>query len=397
MDGSKAIERGGPVVVALGCGSSAELVLAQGKALAEARGLRLACVTVDDGGILPERARERLGSLREGARADGAEIVRLPGVDVASAVADYAEANDASAVVVGSGRRRLSRRGTAARLLGMRRGFELVVASPPGGGAASAASPRGLQMGGSLEHYALALAVVACVTGANLLLASYAGYWAAAILYLAAISLVALWLEPGPVLSAALASAVAWDYLFIPPRFTLSIDRPEDDLMLALYILVSLSSGLMTSRLRSSERLLREQGENLARLNSLATALAGTLSKELILSRGLDAIKASIDCEAIAILREAGGELKREPENGWIALDGDARLAAKRCLEEGGGTGRYTRVSASSEWHFVPIEAPQGRLGVIGVRRAHEADWDDSLEHYLATAVATIAVALSRA
>ena len=36
-------------------------------------------------------------------------------------------------------------------------------------------------------------------------------------------------------LAGALASALAWDFLFIPPRFTLTISRPEDALMLALW------------------------------------------------------------------------------------------------------------------------------------------------------------------
>ena len=94
------------------------------------------------------------------------------------------------------------------------------------------------------------------MTGLNLALADYAGYWAAAITYLAAISLSALALDRWPVLLAALLSAVAWDFFFIPPRYTMYIGRTEDILMLVLYLLVALCSGWLTGRLRASERLL---------------------------------------------------------------------------------------------------------------------------------------------
>ncbi len=49
------------------------------------------------------------------------------------------------------------------------------------------------------------------------------GYRAVALVLLLAVSLLALFIGRGPMLVAAALSALMWDFLFIPPRFTLTI------------------------------------------------------------------------------------------------------------------------------------------------------------------------------
>jgi len=250
--------------------------------------------------------------------------------------------------------------------------------------------------GSPASQYYAAFLLVGLVTMLDLALASYAGYWSAAILYLAAISLSAVWLGSGPVIFAAVLSAATWDYFFIPPRFTFTISRTEDVLMLALYLFVSICSGLATSRLRASERLLRDRGEQLSAIGSLAGSLVAAGSVAEILSLGLDAIRRTGACEAIAILGEDGTRLKTRPEDGWEPLDGYAREAAARCFEDGSPTGRFTPIVSSSEWYFLPLDSPKGRLGVIGARPAHDADRDGASLSRIAALTSTVALALSR-
>jgi two-component system, OmpR family, sensor histidine kinase KdpD len=260
--------------------------------------------------------------------------------------------------------------------------------------AAGARDRRSFEINPSFQYYAAFLAT-ALVTAANLLLASYAGYWSAAIVYLAAISLSAVWLGSGPVVFEAILTAAAWDFLFIPPRFTFTISRAEDALMLALYFVVSLCSGLATARLRASERLLREQGAQLSAVNSLACSLAGSGSADEILSQGLDAIRQAAGCDAIAILAD-GGALRERAEDGWEPLDAAARGAARRCFESGSGAGRYEEGEPAGEWHFLPLSSPKGRLGVVGFRPAREARRNESELARLAALVSIVALALSR-
>lgn len=253
---------------------------------------------------------------------------------------------------------------------------------------------RAFEESPAFQFYA-AFLVLVLVTLANLFLASYAGYWAAAIVYLAAISLSAVWLGSGPVIFEAFLTALAWDYLFIPPRFTFTISRTEDVLMLALYFIVSLASGLATARLRASERRLRDRGEQLASIDSLAIELAKTGSASAVLALGLSAIRRAAGCDAIAILAD-GGELRREAEDGWEPLDGAAREAARRCFEGGSPAGRFSEEGGGSEWHFLPLLSPKGSLGVIGLRPARDAVRRDHELRRLAALASVLALALSR-
>jgi len=245
-------------------------------------------------------------------------------------------------------------------------------------------------------QYFAAMAIIAAVTGLNLALAGYAGYWAASIPYLAAISLMALVLERRPVLLAALLSALAWDILFIPPRLSLTISRTEDVLMLALYFFVAICSGWMTARLRASERLLAAREARLGRLSSLAHLLAGARTMGEIVSSSAAAIEEACDVEAIVMLRQKGGALKPEAESGWEPLDENARSSAALCLAEGRATGRFTEVLPASEWHFVALEGPRCRLGVVGVRAAADRRWDEASEDYLRTLATTASIAVAR-
>jgi two-component system, OmpR family, sensor histidine kinase KdpD len=394
MQRASLLERKGPVILALGPGEEGAALMAQGESLALSSDRGLACVTVDDGGILRPEAQARLVEYCNHAWASGASVARVPGVDKAEALAEYAESVDSPALVVGCPANRPARRDTAARLMEARRGFAVIAVSLPEG-IRGRRNGRRWGLGGSPAQCFAALLMVAVVTLLGLALASYAGYWSAAILYLAAISMGALRLDPGPVLLAALASALAWDFLFIPPRFTLSVSRPEDALMLALYFVVSLTAGFATSKLRASERLLREERDRVSRVNALAVSLAGAPSARAALSRGIAALRGAIDCEAIAILSDGSGSLKREPESGWEALDGSARAAADHSFREGAPAGRFTRVESSSEWRFEALESPRGRLGVVGLRLARDARWDDRTESCFKAYVSTIAIALS--
>jgi two-component system sensor histidine kinase KdpD len=387
----------GPVVVALGYGESGlELVRVAG-ALARDAGAGLECLTIETG-----ESDDGEGPGGEGqadaqgfARSLGAVLASEPGIDVASGILKYAKRRGASALVVGMGRKRAFRRSVADSLAFSKPGCP-IVGIRPAEAAGEKARMRSARSYGQASQYGAAILVIAAVTALNLLLSGFAGYEAAAIPYLAAISLMALFLDRWPVLFAALLSAAAWDGLFIPPRFTMVITKTEDLLMLGLYFLVAICAGLVTVRLRSSERLLAAREERMSSLGDLARELAGARDIETILSKSVEAVEEIFDVEAIVILREKGGALRDQAESGWEPLDSSARDAARLCFEGMRGTGRFTRTLPDSEWHFVPLKGPRGCLGVVGLRAAHDRAWNEGLESFLRTVALTASIAVAR-
>jgi two-component system sensor histidine kinase KdpD len=254
---------------------------------------------------------------------------------------------------------------------------------------------RKLQTGQKWQFAAAALAI-ALVTFLNLFLVRFIGYWAASITFLAAIVLLALTLERGPMLLAAFLSAVLWDFLFIPPRFTFGISRPEDILMLGLYFLVAATSGLMAGRLKANERMLLVREKRMSLLGDLASELAGTVGLGAIVGCGVASLEKAFEGEPLVLLEDGEGELKPASDLGSSLLDEKTLSAAKFCFTSGRSTGKFTSTLPVIEWHFVPMETPKGIKGVIGLKAAKGRSWGDDQEALLRIMARTISLAVER-
>jgi two-component system sensor histidine kinase KdpD len=124
------------------------------------------------------------------------------------------------------------------------------------------------------------VAAVAAVTAVSLLLQRVTGYWAISLVYLLSVVLLALVLSRWVVLLVATLSAVLWNFLFIPPRFTFRIAAPEDAMMFGMYFLVAVVMGHLTNQLREREAAERRREQRASALNRLLQSLAASASLE---------------------------------------------------------------------------------------------------------------------
>jgi two-component system sensor histidine kinase KdpD len=146
-----------------------------------------------------------------------------------------------------------------------------------------------------LKQYVTAVAGVGVLTIACWLLTPLTGYGAISLIYLLGVLLAGMILNRGPVLLVAMLSALAWNFLFIPPRFTFHIEKVEDALTFATYFIIALTVGSMTAQLKAREHLaaqvqLAKNSERLRKTlldcvsHELKTPLAaiGAASQELL-------------------------------------------------------------------------------------------------------------------
>jgi len=246
------------------------------------------------------------------------------------------------------------------------------------------------------SQYLASFLAIGVVTLLNLAIAGYVGYWGAAIPYLAAISILALFLGRGPVFLAALVSAASWDFIFISPRLTFLVKDPADALMLGLYFLLALTSGGLTQRLKSNERKLRARERGLEALSDLALSLAGANGTSAILEEGSEALARYFEAEVAIFMRDASGKLNPAPEGGWQPIDEATYAAATACDREGRPTGRGSGIKEGTSWHFAPLDSARSRLGVVGLRLAEHRRWSAALERFLATMLGSLALAVER-
>lgn len=209
---------------------------------------------------LPPEQQQRLDANLELARRLGAEVIVMPGSDLAETLLRMAFLRNVSQIVVGKPQE--------SYLWGLVRPISLVDKLVKGSDqidiyVVPAASGPGRNRWKSWHRktekdgrdYWLAAGVTAAVTGAGLLVSAFTGYFAPGFLYLAGVVGLGFFIRSRwAMLLAAALSVLLWNLLFIPPVMTFKIERLEDALMCFFFFLVALSTGRLTSRLRIRER-----------------------------------------------------------------------------------------------------------------------------------------------
>ena len=90
-----------------------------------------------------------------------------------------------------------------------------------------------------------------------------------ALLYLLAVVAAGINLRRGPALMVAASSALVWNFVFLPPRFGLIIENQEDAVIFAMFFIVAIAMGHLTSQLRLKEIVERNRQQRTAALYEL--------------------------------------------------------------------------------------------------------------------------------
>jgi two-component system sensor histidine kinase KdpD len=359
------------------------------------------CLTVEDGQALSGIEGARLKRTLDLATSLGARVRSVASLDVVEGIVRHAKEVEASFIVIGKhavlgGRRWPWKRSVSARIMEESGDIPvLAVRERLEGGRSPVTWRRAGGQSSPRSHYAIAALVILVVTLINLGLLDFAGYWGASLTYLAAVGFLALFLGRLPVLLAALASAILWDFLFIQPRFTLWIGNPADVLMFVLYFLLALSLGWFMQRLRASEALLRLRESRLDSLGSLASALAGAQGRSEVLAIAERVLGGHFEAEVVFLFPDGRDGLTMET-GGWQALVAADLEAARQAIAQVRATGRDTDILGEADWRFLPLEGPEGVAGAVGLRLASGRNWQRQQEGVLGTMLSTIALALER-
>jgi two-component system sensor histidine kinase KdpD len=130
------------------------------------------------------------------------------------------------------------------------------------------------------RQFLISIVIVLCVSLLGLTLHNVIGYRVVAFLLLVTVSILAMSLDIVPVLTAALLSALIWDFFFIPPRFTLTVGTAEDQVLLSMYFVIAMINAVLTNRIRRMEKEVKAKDEK-ERSVKFYNTLFNSLSHEL--------------------------------------------------------------------------------------------------------------------
>jgi two-component system sensor histidine kinase KdpD len=304
------------------------------------------------------------------ARQLGAEVISTPGRDIAEALLRIARQNNVTQIIMGKplGTPWFSfLKPDLLRWL-MRNSGNIDIHMIP---AEESAQPRRDSIEERLERvqwkdFGVALGIAAAVTAFSLAIFDYTGYWAIALFYLFAVVLAGMRLGRWPTLFLAALSALLWNFLFIPPRFTFYISKFEDFMMFGAYFVIAVVIGHLATQLHEREQAERRREERATALYRLTRELAASRGLDEALPKVLQLIKDFFQADAAVWLRDENG-LTRHPASRFVPSSKDESVAVW-AFQKKQAAGKSTDTLPDAESLHVPLVTGDRAEGVLTVR-----------------------------
>ena len=351
--------------------------------------------------LSPERQTQLSRNL-DLARELGGEVITTSSEDVIGALLRVARQRNVTQIVVGKPLRTRLREALTGgslvnRLIRLSGNIDVYVVTGDEAETAKRAASARPMLHSNVKQYLAAMFVVAAVTLLNLMAAHLINYRAVALVYLFAVLLIGLFVGRGPVLLAAALSALLWNFLFIPPQLTLTISALDDVLMFGMYFIVALATGQLTARLRGQERAVLRREERATALYLLTREVASAVTMDEVLKTAVDQIGRVFDAQVAIVLANPIGQLALAPHPAsTLALTEKERSVATWSFTHRKPAGRFTDTLMLADAHYLPLLAPGGIVGVMGVRTRQTTPLSIEQAELLETFASQVALSIER-
>ena len=387
----------GRLLVGVDGDEQAERLVRHASRVAQRRHLPWSLVHVDNGKLRDEGARQRLQAAQQLAERLGGEVVVLRAGEVARTLIQHALERRASLVLVGQSRDRLRRRvlgaGVAARLLRDSRGLEINVLDRDTQPAPARAVVNRVWV---WRHYWLALLATALAAGLAWAVSSVLALPNISLVFLAAVLLVAVRSSLGPALACAALSFLTYDFLFIPPSFSFSIQREEDVLTLVFFLLMAALTGNLAARQRRQLQALRETQGETRQLLDLSRRLTVATDRQAVFSAAGQHLGDWQGIQICLLERDTEGLLQVASGGPQVFTDNE-RAAAEWAWQHGQAAGHGSDTLPHGRWWWWPLAVDETPLALLGVQPASGEPLSAQRRRLLTALAEPLAQALARA
>ncbi|MET3133382.1 two-component system sensor histidine kinase KdpD [Oxalobacteraceae bacterium GrIS 1.11] len=354
---------------------------------------------------LPSPQRERILKTLKLAQDLGARTAVVSGNDIAAAIVDYARANNISKLIVGRGHPTWPWRAAhAKRIARMAPDVDLIEIGQARQEAAPAA-PRGAAPEAGDEqrkgrHWRYLFAVGASLGTALVLmpLLPYLDLANIAMLFLLTVVLVAVRFGRGASVLATIVSVAAFDFVFVPPRFSFAVSDFQYVITFAVMLAVGLITGHLTADLRFQARVAAHREERARALYEFARELSGVLQTEQIFEITRSFIERAFQARATLLVPDDKDRLQQAPTDAQGAHIGALDLGiAQWAFDHAEAAGIGTDTLPASSVFYLPLIAPMRTRGLLALLPANRR-WllvPEQRQH-LDTFAALAAIALER-
>ncbi|OYV25685.1 MAG: histidine kinase [Acidocella sp. 20-63-7] len=298
----------------------------------------------------------------------GGTVATVSARDIICAVLDFSAAHNITHIVIGRGlartwwrfgQRRLSQELTRKAVA-----FTLHLVPVPAAAKPPAAEPRRPV---PWEPYLTTATLLAAMTGMGLALRQYLPQEAMGLIFTGVIAGIASRYGRATGLATALGGFFLWNFFFLSPLYTLSVNDPRDVVALLVFLLVGMITGTLAGRVRLEAEAAGARIEALRRISlfgqrfSRATTLSDVMH---------DIVEEAAGIASAGVLLMAGKrgleQVQAKPAD--TRLDEAALAAAEWAMQHQIETGIGTTTLPSVPWRFIPLVVEQKSLGVLAAR-----------------------------
>lgn len=329
----------------------------------------------------------------------GGSTVMLTGDDVVDCILAYARQSNITQIVLGPSRRswwkRITGRALAHVLLDRVEGAALHVITEGSPDAREAPPmPREKRRHRPARDHLVGAVLVSAATILSFLLDTYFVHADLGMIFLTAVLGTGVFFGLTPALVAATLAFLAYNFLFLPPRYSLAIGSPTDLLTLFVFWAVALATGGLAGRVRDQASRASARASAIAALLAASRKLSAVATKEEAARALSEQVAAASGARAVVLLPAGETIAPVPPITDAESLAASDMAAARWSWSRGEMAGAGTGTLPNAGWTFHPLQGLRTRSGVVGIE-ATPGSADG--ERFVSALLEQGAVALERA
>jgi len=364
------------LLVSIGYSPSSARLLRWSKNLAYSMGAKIQALYIETTNNLSEKKRKQLDKNFKIAKQLGIQVSINTNYNLVKAIADFAFKENITHIIVGKpGKKnvisRIKHYNLINRLIQYTGNIDIFIVGTETLEKESYRRKASLPSftSGFKQYFIVALLVILfsffCYSIKDLI-----GYQAVSFALLFLVSVLALFYGTGPIFLASVLSALTWDVFFIPPQFTLHIEKPLDVLMLIMFFIIALLNGILTSRVRGQEKKIKTREERTSALYHLTKELSGISGFENVSKIAYEHIEKYFQLKSNIFIKNETGTLELQgKKRSEIDFSENDMSIANWVFKNSSMAGKNTDSLPSSDYTFIPLLGNNSTIGVITIQQ----------------------------
>jgi two-component system sensor histidine kinase KdpD len=244
-----------------------------------------------------------------------------------------------------------------------------VLPMAPGNSPARAARRPAPDRWGRPTDYLVAFGMVALVTLVGDSLFAAASVANVGLLFLLPVMVAALRYGLRVGILTSLVCSLAYNFFFIPPTHTFTIQDPENILTVLVLLGVAVVSSHLAAKVRQQALLAQRSAAQNSSLAGFARQLTGTGQAEELAQLLCDEVGRLLDVHTVLLMPEAGELVVRAANPAGTRLEAIEQAASRWAFDHNQPAGRNSETLTASEWLFHPVATAGHVLGAFGIAK----------------------------